>query len=198
MRLAAGIERIQSDQVIAETHRAGASEQPPTSRSTPTEAELRRLYLEQNQTVHQIAAAHGCSEMLVARLMEHYGISRRPRGHFRPKLSDATVADILNRYRAGGTVPRIADELDLHRSVVRQQVEDAGITRPRRPVSETDMTDEQLRAEYERGASVMDLVENHDLIRHSVLEALARAGTQMRPSARSIAEPPAASTGDTA
>lgn len=173
-------------------------EQPPDSRPTPTKAEVSRLYLDQNKTVPQIAATYGYSEMAMARLMDAWGIPRRPRGYFQPKLDDTTVADILNRYRAGGTVPRIADELHLPRTVIRQEVEDAGITRPRRRVSETDLTDQQLRAEYVAGASVMDIVENHDLIRNSVLEALARAGTKLRPPPQPNPEPPPTSTGDAA
>ena len=170
-------------------------QQSPDSRPIPTKADVSRFYLDQGKSVPTLAAAYGYDVLAMTRLMDHYGITRRPRGSRRIPLSDATIADILDRYRAGGTVPGIAAELDLPRSEVRRQVDEAGITRPRHSVVETDITGEQLRAEYESGASVMDLAETHDLTRNSVLEALSRANTQMRPVAPALTAPPATSTG---
>jgi uncharacterized protein (DUF433 family) len=97
------------------------------------------------------------------------------------------VAHILQRYRSGATIPGIAEELGFPRTWVDAEVVKAGIERPRRAVGDSDITPQQLRREYEAGASVADLVYAHDLKRSSLLTALHRAGTDMRP-------PPAPST----
>jgi uncharacterized protein (DUF433 family) len=103
------------------------------------------------------------------------------RGPRRPQLSPDTVEHILQRYRNGATVPDIADELDIPRTWVDSEIVQAGIERPLRSVAESGIPPLQLRREYEAGASVADLVYTHDLKRSSVLTALHRAETAMRP-----------------
>lgn len=103
------------------------------------------------------------------------------RGPRRPPLSPDTVDHILQRYSGGATVPEIADDLDMPRTRVDAEVVKAGIERPRRTVCDSGIPPQQLRREYEAGASIADLVYAHDLKRSSVLTALHRAGTDMRP-----------------
>lgn len=103
------------------------------------------------------------------------------RGPRRPQVPPDTVERILQRYRSGATIPDIADDLDIPRTWVEAEVVKAGIERPRRTVGDSGIPPQQLRREYEAGASIADLVYAHDLKRSSVLTALHRAGTDMRP-----------------
>jgi uncharacterized protein (DUF433 family) len=92
--------------------------------------------------------------------------------------------DILQRYRGGGTIPEIAAQLRRTRASVREVIDAAGIARPRRSVKDTGITPQQLRTEYEAGASLSELADTHDLKRGSLHAALLKAGTEMRPTGR--------------
>ena len=145
-------------------------------------AELRGRY-NRGESIRQIAHAYRCSTTAVQTAFDRHGIQRRPRGSGRQPLTEDIANDIISRYRAGGHVPAIAAELNLPRTIVRGAIP-ADIVRPRRPVSETSITPQQLRAEYDTGLGLSALAEIHDLTTRSVYIALQQAGTDMRPPSR--------------
>src|SRR2546428_2960716 len=74
-------------------------------------SELRTKYQVEERLLRQLATACNCSIWSVARALDYYHIARRRAGAPRVDVPDAVRADILVRYRAGGTVPEIATQV---------------------------------------------------------------------------------------
>ena len=75
----------------------------------PSNAELRRLYLDQWLSARKIAELYeSCSPNRVRRLLKKHGIPTRPSGYDHPKTTPDLVAEWVRRYQAGESTCKIA------------------------------------------------------------------------------------------
>jgi transposase len=63
----------------------------------PSKAEVVRTYVRRGLSLRQAAAELGCSKDTAARVLQAYGLERRPR--VRPKLQKSDLAAIMNERR---------------------------------------------------------------------------------------------------
>lgn len=116
--------------------------------AVPDKDELRRRYLDEGQTVSEIARNFGVSERTVARAMDAHAIARRPHGRKRPAIP---AEDVLRQYvDEGRTISELAEAIGVgygtvRRALVRLQVARRSTVRRRDAPLPTDFELAQRR-----------------------------------------------------
>lgn len=94
------------------------------------------------------------------------------------RLTEAEVAQVADRYRAGETLRELAHDLGCRRSTIGTRLAAAGITTRNRPATE-DQIDEMVLL-YESGLSLVKVGDHVDLTAKSVLKYLRQRGVVTR------------------
>ena len=102
----------------------------------------------------------------------------------RQRLSDETVASLVQDYKGGASLTELQKTYVLSRGSVQQLLREAGVRR--RQKSLTDRHVSKLVERYGSGLTIREIASEQEVPKTTVQDALARAGVVMRPAARRV------------
>jgi DNA-directed RNA polymerase specialized sigma24 family protein len=100
----------------------------------------------------------------------------------RHRLSEETVAALVQDYRDGASLAELQRRYSLGRGSVQQLLREGGERRRRKSLSETKVA--ALAKRYEVGLTIREIAAEQGLPKTTVQDALEREGVTMRPAAR--------------
>jgi hypothetical protein len=127
-------------------------------------------------------SAEGPDEASHLRREEEKGQLSNPDGKpIQRRLTDVDVDELVTGYRAGRSLPDLADDFGVHRRTVATHLEQRGVRRRLnlRKMSEGDIADAGRR--YRAGDSLATVGRTHGVDPATVRRELVRAGVEIRP-----------------
>jgi hypothetical protein len=108
-------------------------------------------------------------------------LSNPDRQTIQRRLTEADVDDLVAGYRAGRSLPRLAEDFRVHRRTVAAHLEKRGVKRRvnARRMSEDNVTNAARR--YSAGDSLATIGKAEGVNAETVRQALLRAGVHIRP-----------------
>jgi len=97
------------------------------------------------------------------------------------RLGSVKVEELVRRARAGESVRSLARELDVANSALTRMLREQGVEISKRKVSDEESA--AMAAEYESGATMVELEKKYGLSHGAVLRSLHRSTISMRASA---------------
>lgn len=164
----------------------------PGRKTTLSEAVLQSRYVEQGQSIAEIASELRVSEEGVRQALRRNGIDLRSKRAVRVVLDPELLrARYLDDRR---TLHEIAEELGVSTETVRREAHRLGID-VRRPTAPPTLTEAVLREEYEtRGRSAAAIAADHDVSEQTVRRRLKQHGIALRPAGGAARHPDLADT----
>lgn len=147
--------------------RANARDKRPADPKI-TEEELRKLYLEDDLTVNEIATLKGTSRQTVYNTLDRYGIPRQKKSKIYRMFNEERVREILG---TGVTATEAARQLGVPVSTLRKYAKDKGI-KTRNELYADALTEENLRKWYlDEKMSMTEIAErigcNYNTVSHA-------------------------------
>lgn len=94
------------------------------------------------------------------------------------RLGNVKVEELVRRARAGESVRSLARELDVANSALTRMLREQGVEISKRRVSDDEAA--AMAAEYEAGATMVELEKTYGLSHGAVLRSLHRSGVATR------------------
>lgn len=142
-----------------------------------TDAEIRRLYVDEGMSEVDVARLLDCNRVTIARRLQRMGVPTR---QYRPDVQDADIVRMYVDERLSEA--EIAFLLDCSKSTVNRRLRRAGV--PARQVGTAEWataTDDDLKALYENQRWPIRKIADHFFVSEPwVRNRLRRAGTKMR------------------
>lgn len=121
---------------------------------------------------------------LVKTVVQAGGAPRRSladRRELAPRLTDAQVSDLIDRYQGGASVNTLASHFGIHRTTVLNHLERRGIRRRRNDRKLTDILVELAGDYYREGHSLAQTGTKFGVDAATIRREFAKRGIQVRP-----------------